>query len=193
MNMNAMKIFLYFFGLLLIGSCSQPQINGQEVFDEVFVQVVDSTLIDRRIYLGTGYTEKQKDSIRNIPSKPVVAIDERMIIMNSDLKDIPKEYRIPEDTAAWVLHPEKFNASKYIFKKSSEIMDGPMFEKWPVQYPGFTGLLSFSKIYFDPKAENGMMAVVYSCNAGCGIGYLVYLKKTGRIWKVHRVKQTWIS
>lgn len=176
-------------------SCNRKsQINGQKVFNEIFIDTVDSTFIDKRIYLGFGYSEQQKDSIRKDSSGLVIAVnDQAMSILDSDLKEIPETYTISSDTVLWVRNPEKFNSEKYIFKKVSDIPDDPMHEKWSAQYPKFTGALTFSKIYFDPKAENGIMAVSYSCGSGCGLGYLVYISKINDVWKIRKVKRTWIS
>ena len=89
---------------------------------------------------------------------------------------------------------KKFKSQKFIFKKLSEIQDEDIeYEKWSKKYPKFAGAMSFSKISFDEKRENGKLTVSYSCGGKCGLGYSVYIKKEKENWKITKVEQTWIS
>lgn len=164
-----------------------------KVFDDIFINVVDSTLIDRRTYLGFEYSKKQIDSIKNDSLNRVVAFNPKLAgIYNDDLKIIPKDYKSISDSA-WSFNPEKYNTSKYIFKKISELPSDDSYENWANKYKTFSGALSFSQIYFDKPKENGIFAVTYNCDMKNSVGYLIFITKEKGKWKIKKTSKTWIS
>ncbi|MFV5700993.1 hypothetical protein ACM55F_03880 [Flavobacterium sp. XS2P12] len=200
--MNRKYIILF----LLIFSLSCEKRNSvlefeQNVFDQIFLNVVDLTYKDKRLYtlfpevspkllydkdgkwIGrdtTGQYQREVDCElkREILKKDtlnlIIAIDnEGLISMKTDLK--------------------KYSNNKFIFKHFSELPKIEEYQNWGVKYPKFAGVMSFSRIQFNHKKENGVLNVSYSCGGKCGLGYSVYIKKNNKKWIVYKVKQTWIS
>ncbi len=189
-----MKILTYLLLLVFFFLCQKQNENiEKKVLNDIFLDTVDSTLIDRRIYLGFDYSKKQIDSIKKDPSKRIIAISENLTrIYGDDLKEIPQNYKIKCDST-WKIQPEKFNSTTYIFKKINELPFDNSFENWNNKYKTFSGVLSFSQIYFDDNLQNGIFAVTYSCSVRCAVGYLVYITKDYNKWKIKEVRKTWIS
>ena len=189
-----MKVLFYLLLFFSFISCQKQKKNiEKKAFDDVFLNTVDSTLIDRRIYLGFDYSKKQIDSIKKDPSKKIIAISENLTgIYGDELKAMPKNYKIRNDST-WNIQPEKFNSTKYIFKKLKDLPFNESFENWSDKYETFSGALSFSQIYFDDNLQNGIFSVIYSCSVRCDVGYLVYITKDNNKWKIKNVKKIWVS
>ena len=127
-----------------ITSCSEkyPEDKSvdfkQKVFDEIFLEAVDSTLIDMRTYTGFQYTDKQRDSIKRDTLNRVVAFS----IVNNKvpidiLTKIPKKYNTINDSI-WNFNLEKYRSPKYIFKNASELtLDRELIE-WQKKYIKFS-------------------------------------------------------
>lgn len=164
-----------------------------KVIDDIFISIVDSTLIDRRTYLGFEYSKKQIDSIKKDSLNRIVAFIPKLTSIESDdLKIIPKDYKSISDSL-WTFTPEKYNTKKYIFKKASELPFDNSYENWAKKYTKFSGVLSFSQIYFDKEMKKAILSVTYICGVNCSVGYLVYIEKEKNKWKVKKVNNTWIS
>ncbi len=185
-------IIISFFTLLNCKKESNYETESR-VFDDIFISIVDSTLIDRRTYLGFEYSRKQIDSIKKDSLNRIVAFIPKLGGIDSDdLKKIPKDYKSISDSV-WSFTPEKYNTNKYIFKKTAELPFDNSYENWKNKYPKFSGVLSFSQIYFDKEMQNGILSVTYTCGVSCSVGYLLYIEKVNNKWKVKKVNNTWIS
>jgi hypothetical protein len=53
--------------------------------------------------------------------------------------------------------------------------------------------MSFSKIRFDEKKENGELDVSYNGDSKAGLYYTVYLKKQDNKWLISKIQLTGIS
>ncbi|WP_333851692.1 hypothetical protein [Epilithonimonas sp.] len=185
-------IIISFFTVLNCRKASNYEIESK-VFDDIFISIVDSTLIDRRTYLGFEYSKKQIDSIKKDSLNRIVAFTPKLGSIDSDdLKKIPKDYKSISDSV-WSFTPEKYNTNKYIFKKTSELPFDNSYENWKNKYPKFFGVLSFSQIYFDKEMKNGILSTTYICGISCTVGYLVYIEMVNNKWKIKKVDKTWIS
>jgi hypothetical protein len=169
--------------MLLILSCQEkvsPLQFEQKVFDEVFLKIVNSTYKDKRLY--TFFPDKNKSF--NDP----VYLKERRMLENDTIGLV-----IAIDNKR-VINFGKMKSRKFIFKSLYEVKGEDIeYEKWSKKYPKFAGEMSFSKIVFDQKHLNGKLTVSYYCGQKCGLGYDVYIRKVNQIWKIIKVKRTWIS
>ena len=193
--MKALNISLFSLIFFIFFSCRKQSNNEfeQNVFNDVFISAVDSTLIDMRTYLGFDYSKKQIDSIKMDTLNRVIAFNEKIEgVVNIFKEDLPKNYK-PISDSIWTFNLTKFNTQKYIFKKSSELSTENELIEWQKKYPKFVGSLGFSQIYFDKERNNGAFQVAYNCGSKCGLGYVVYIKKEHKKWKIQTVKRTWIS
>ena len=149
----------------------------QKVFEQVFINIVDSTYTDKRIYTRIPTKAQEKDpnfiaetkAIEKDTLNLIVAVDKRF------------------ETA------KKLNTKKFIFKDFKELPKKIELENWSEKYKKFIGVMSFSKITFDNKKESGTLEVSYHCGGKCGLGYKVYLKMINGNWKVLKAEDTWIS
>jgi hypothetical protein len=154
-------------------SCKEkePIVNFEkEVFKQVFLNVVDSTYQDGRIYFkfpdGTDI-ETRKALLVKDTSKLVFAIDEEYGI---DLKN--------------------YNNHKFVFKNISEFPQKNKYDMWETKYKfGFAGAFYFYPIQFNSK-ESGIIKVSYGCGTRCGADYEVSIKKINNKWIVDKVIQT---
>ena len=80
-----------------------------------------------------------------------------------------------------------------MFMSRAEMKPDMEYQNWKKKYPKFAGAMSYSKIYFDPKRENGVMEVDYGCGGKCGLGYFVYVTKVKEKWQIKKVVHIWIS
>lgn len=171
------------FILILLFSCekkiSQKEFE-QNVFDKIFINIVDSTYKDKRLYTFYPLPGMKEDNLEFQKQRKALEKDTLDLVIAVD-----NQRKIDF---------QKFKNKKFIFKKLSEIQGEDIeFKKWTKKYPKFAGAMSFSKITFDKNHENGKLTVSYSCGGKCGVGYEVYIKKEKRNWIIIRVKQTWVS
>ncbi|WP_318640462.1 hypothetical protein [Flavobacterium ardleyense] len=174
----------------------------QKVFDELFITIVDSTYRDQRLY--TCFPEKGEMLYdKNGRWKGFDTIGQ----YQRDLECEVKRLALKSDTINLVIAIEneglineetnlsKYNTLKFIFKHLSEQpRDADLkYTGWKKSYAKFAGVMSFSSIKFDDKKETGTIDVSYSCGDKCGLGYLVYLKKSEGKWIISKVEETWIS
>jgi len=137
----------------------------QNVFDQVFLKIVDSTYKDKRLYtypLPSGKEDdfefqKKLQALEKDSLNLIVAVDNKRQMDYS-----------------------RFNSNKFIFKNLSELPKDQEYENWSRKYEKFVGAMSFSKIHFDEKKENAEITVSYFCGVKCGLGYIVYLKKKNK-------------
>lgn len=169
--------------ILLLISCKQKTSYSefeQDVFDEIFLKIVNATYKDKRLYTffpdnGKSFNDpeflRQRKILENDTIGLVIAVGDKRII-----------------------NLEKLKSHKFIFKKVSEIQGEDIeFKKWSKKYPKFAGAMSFSKITFDENYKTGKLSVSYSCGGKCGLGYDVFIKKEKQKWVIIQVERTWIS
>lgn len=174
----------------------------QNVFDKLFITIVDSTYIDQRLY--TCFPEM---------GKPIYDKNGKWIGLDSvgqhqrDLECEVKRSAFEKDTLNLVIAVEneglinektdlsKYKTSKFIFRHLSEHPRGKDLEytEWKTEKINFAGVMSFSRIKFDSKKESGSLDVSYLCGGKCGLGYSVYIKKVKDKWVIAKVEKTWIS
>jgi hypothetical protein len=174
----------------------------QNIFDKLFITIVDSTYVDQRLY--TCFPEQ---------GKPIYDKNGKWIGLDSagqhqrDLECEVKRAALKNDTLNLVIALEnegfinektdlsKYKSSKFTFKHLSEYPRGKDLEytNWKKNYPKFAGVMSFSRIKFDAKKESGSLDVGYLCGGKCGLGYSVYIKKIKDKWVIVKVEETWIS
>lgn len=180
---NSIKI-LFLFILTLIG-CKKTETEKnisaiefeQNVFKQVFINIVDSTYTDKRIYtrIPTKVQEKnpafvaETEAIQKDSLNLIIAIDERY----DDIK--------------------KLTTKKFIFKNFKELPIVENYTNWTKKYKKFIGVMSFTKITFDKAKENGYLEVFYYCGSKCGLGYKVFITNKNGKWKVVKAENTWIS
>lgn len=194
---NSKLIFLIIFALTI--SCNKNNRDKdsvdfeRKVFNDIFIPTVDSTLIDMRAYLGFHYSDHQRDSIVKDTLSRVIAFNiENYKISNESKTKIPKKYKQINDSV-WNFQAEKFNTSKYIFKKSSELSTENELIEWQKKYPKFSGELAFSKIHFNDKKDEGIFETTYYCGSKCGVGFLIDIQKKEDEWIITKIEQIWIS
>lgn len=135
--MKALNISLFSLIFFIFFSCRKQSNNEfeQNVFDDVFISAVDSTLIDMRTYLGFEYSKKQIDSIKMDTLNRVIAFNEKIEgVVNIFKEDLPKDYK-PISDSIWTFNLTKFNTQKYIFKKSSELSTENELIEWQKKIP----------------------------------------------------------
>lgn len=174
----------------------------QNVLDELFLTIVDSTYQDQRLY--TSFPEQ---------GKPIYDKNGKWIGLDSvgqyqrDLECEVKRAALEKDTLNLIIaiadegfinektNLNKYKSPKFIFKHLSEHPRGLDLEynDWKTAYEKFAGVLYFSHIKFDDKKESGNLDVIYSCGGKCGLGYSVYIKKIKTKWVISKVENTSIS
>lgn len=172
----------------------------QNVLSEIFLQVVDSTDVDNRLY--TSIPEMGEDMY----DKNGKWIGRELIGQHK--KDIKQEIEIAaikKDTFNLIIAVgngglindktklQRYNSRKFIFKHLSDLPPDIDLQNWSSKYPKFAGVLVFSTIKFDRSKENGTLEVSYYCGGKCGLGYRVSIKKVDHKWIISKVEDTWIS
>ena len=112
----------------------------QKVFEQAFINIVDSTYTDKRIYTRIPTKAQENDpefiaetnAIEKDTLNLIIAIDKRF-------KDV-----------------EKLNTKKFVFKDFKELPKVENYTNWTEKYKKFVGVMSFSYITFDKAKENGV-------------------------------------
>ena len=206
-----MKILFALPFILLYLGCAKketPLEFEQNVFEQVFAEIIDSTYRDKRVYsfhckTGKLYLEtadsslkenpeciRERQALKNDTLNLVLAIaDSVHLIYQDDAQFISKEFQVL-DSKTYRIDFSKYPSRKFDFKYLSELKPDSEYENWEAKYPKFAGELSFSKIYFDKKKEKAIMTVEYGCGSKCGLGYFVHLENINRKWVVAKVENT---
>src|SRR5690606_10970304 len=170
----------------------------QNVFDEAFIDIVDSTFIDQRIY--TGFPEQ---------GKPLYDSKGKWIgndTIGQHLRDLEFELKrahFEQDTLDLIIavsheglinantNLEKYNTKKYKFIHLENIDERLIDYRFlKEKFEKFGGALSFSNITFNENKTAGTLSVKYSCGGKCGLGYKVYLRKIDEKWIVAKTEET---
>jgi hypothetical protein len=172
----------------------------QDVLNEIFLKVVDSTYKDKRIY--TSFPDMGEDMY----DKNGKWIGHNLIGQHKrDIKHNIKIAALKKDTLNLVIAVgkdglindktklQRYNSRKFIFKHLSELPRDIELKNWSAKYPKFIGVLVFSNITFDLSKENGTLEVGYHCGGRCGLGYRVSIKKVDHKWIISKVEDTWIA
>lgn len=61
------------------------------------------------------------------------------------------------------------------------------------KYPMTGGVITFSRIGFNPERTEALVAVNYSCPALCGWGGFYFLKKRDGAWAIESESTSWVS
>ena len=200
--MNRLNIIIAILTFILFG-CEKKVSEAkfeQNIFDEVFIKIVDSTYKDKRLY--TCFPEQ---------GKPIYDKNGKWIGLDSigqkqrDIECEIKRTALKKDTLDLIIavgndglindkkELKKYNSQKFIFKHLSELPRVVNYENWGAKYSKFAGAMFFSNIKFDSKKESGTLSVGYACGGTCGISYTVFIKKVNKKWIVSKVVQTGIS
>lgn len=78
-----------------------------------------------------------------------------------------------------------------------------LFEGWPLDkngrtafeklFPGARGIISFSRVGFDPSLDEAMVSTSFVCGGLCGEGWRYMLKKRQGKWEVASKRMVWVS
>ena len=199
-----MKIFIFLLISIFLSGCEKKISDAefeQNVFDEVFIKVVDSTFTDQRLYtyfpeqgkllynekgkwIGRDTTGQYQRDLVHERKRAILAVDTlNVIIAVSDGGLIRPNTNL-----------EKYNTQKYIFKHLMDPEDRLLeYKNLKEKYEKFGGAMAFSNIKFDKKHETGTLSVFYSCGGKCGLGYTVFIKLINKRWMVIKAENTSIS
>jgi hypothetical protein len=172
----------------------------QNILNEIFLKVVDSTYKDKRLY--TCFPKQGKD-IYDENGKWIGqdSTGQHQRDIDCDLK----REALKKDTLNLIIavgndglindktELQKYNSHKFNFKHLSELPKVADYENWGVKYSKFAGAMFFSHIKFDNIKQHGTLTVGYACGGKCGISYIVYIKKVKNKWIVKKVEQIGIS
>lgn len=210
--MKWISAILLLFVLQGCTSKNEPAQNfEQDVFDQVFHEIVDSTYRDKRLYtfhcpngnplikddLLVGFDNpecnKQFNLLRKDSLDLVLAVEDSASVMNLiDKPSISKEYQ-PLNSTSFQINLALHQTKKFNFRYLSELPEDIEFQNWHIKYAKFIGSLAFSRIYFDKEKKRGIISVGYSCGGKCGRGYLISISNHGQKWVVEKVIDTWIA
>ncbi|SFC57853.1 hypothetical protein [Flavobacterium phragmitis] len=196
-----------FITLVLISSfgCKKKEVSEsnfeKEVLNSVFVEIVDSIYMDRRIMYPPpmpkidfktnkkdtiGYHDKLKryqieqDSIKNDKNKILIGVHD-FIISN----------RVNDEK--FDLTPFKKN-KKFDFQYTSKFPEEIYWDindkksKMPV------GTITIHKIHFNKTKTSGILEASASCGGGkCGRGFEITIENKSGKWHISKIIDTWIS
>lgn len=220
--MNRVKIIYFFLIAILSLSCTKKdkaiELENQ-VFNDIFPQMLDSICIDRRLMVPPLFIiseqnfsdakdygknkleyEKEVNRIKNDTSNIVLAIPDSIgqldFMAISRIENKFKQKGILLDTLELKLH--KFDISVFQNKTKFKLKYASTFPKrdsiWITKYKfDLAGSLFFSRVRFDSKREFGAITAGYMCGHLCGSGFIIYVKKIKNKWVIDQIENTWIS
>jgi hypothetical protein len=156
MTKTANILCILFFVIVSCNKKASEIETEQQVFDQVFLEVVNKTYIDKRLYTHIPRKGEENDSA--------------FLAVERELKKDTTELVVAIDKTREI-NLGKFTNRKFIFKDYTELPKKIELENWSEKYKKFIGVMSFSKIKFDAKKENGTLEVSYDCGGKCGLGY----------------------
>ena len=194
----------------------------KNALDEVFLEIVDSIYMDRRVMLPppsprldfktnkedtVGYHDKLKkywsyqDSIKKDTAKIIIGVNDYVEkIWKNDKQQILEMYKDSlfvydksKDIKHFKLNLSTFkNNKKFAFKYLSEF---PEVRFWDYQNNLLpVGSISVSRIQFNNAQTSGVLAASASCGGGkCGRGFLIVIEKKSGKWKIAKIIHTWLS
>ncbi|PAM94007.1 hypothetical protein B4N84_13050 [Flavobacterium sp. IR1] len=197
--MSTIKFLFPVLAFIVLG-CEQKKDDKQfeqKVLDEIFVEVVNSTYRDKRLY--TCFPDLGKDIYDEFGEwikKDTTGQHKR------DLDCELKREAFKKDTLNLVIavgndglindstEVQKYNTKKFIFKHLSELPKDIEFRNWERKYDKFAGAVYLSTIKFNSIKESGILSVDYACGGKCGLSYNVYIKKVNDKWIISKVQHT---
>ncbi|RZJ33581.1 MAG: hypothetical protein EOO51_13290 [Flavobacterium sp.] len=167
----------------------------QDVFDQVFIDVVDATYRDKRL------TELFPEDDRRISKEDFNSIEKqikisRYRVIRDSLRNDTLDLVIAVSNKGNINEKSdlrRYDTRKFRFKKYSELPVESNLDNWSDKYPKFMGVMSFSDIRFNKEKSVGELDVSYSCGGKCGFGFTVSVYKSHGSWRVKKVVQTWIA
>lgn len=223
--MKSLKIILAFIISLQFLSCEKKLSNLQiekNVVNEIFLEIVDSIYMDRRIILPppsprldfktnkedtTGYYRELKkywsyhDSIKKDTAKIVIGVNDYVEKIWKDdkrqmleiFKDSMFEYDKSKDTEHFKLNLSMFkNNKKFILKYLSAFPEEKYWDYKSNSLP--VGSISVSRIQFNKTETSAILSASSSCGRGkCGRGFLIVIENKSGKWKIAKIIHTWVS
>lgn len=217
-----------FITLILLSSfgCKKKELSEsdfeKDVMNSVFVEIVDSIYMDRRMMLGpppplfnsktdtTGHAAElkkylqYKDSIKNIKKRILLGVYDNVGKISSfETEMISKEVVLSNFAYDTLKEGEEFkfdlnpfkNNKKFHFENTSKYLHE---NEWNLNDNSNSlipvGTIFISRIQFDKTKKTGILSAGASCGGGkCGRGFLVIIEnKTGK-WKVNKIIHLWDS
>ncbi|KRD11301.1 hypothetical protein ASE21_06230 [Flavobacterium sp. Root901] len=174
----------------------------KEVLNSVFVEIVDSINMDRRIMypppspkivnFKTGQTDTigyhailkkywhEQDSIKKDKNRILIAVYD--FIENNKIKDDKFD-----------LTPFK-NNKKYDFQYMSKFPEERFWDINDKKSSLPVGTISISKIHFNKTKTSGILKASASCGGGrCGRGFEITIKNKSGEWHISKIIDTWVS
>jgi hypothetical protein len=224
--MNLQKIILLSIVLIQLVGCrrSSNDVNFEsDVIHDVFLEVVDSIYMDRRVMLPPkpprydnkttakdtiGYSKilakyySRQDSILNDKSKIKLVVDDYVekITANDNIaitklfNDLAIEFDNFQDSNHFRLDLSKYSRNKkFNFRYASEF---PQESYWDISIDSDlpVGAISISRIQFNRDRTMGVFPASASCGGGkCGRGFLILIKKKNNNWRIAKIIDTWVS
>jgi hypothetical protein len=179
---------------MTIVSCAPD--TAQEVIDETFINIVEGTWRDSRIY-----TIPCKSNLYSLDAEgKLVVSDSAAFITNSEncnkkigllQKDtiglVVGIYITPSDRNIYQIDLEEHSNNKFVFVNDSMPMTHGR-EKIP-QFKKYTGMLRLSNFHINPDNNTATLNVDYVCGFKCGFEYKVQLKKHFLHWKIWNIEE----
>lgn len=209
-------LIIFFFG------CKR-KINELEFERSVLMQIipsiVDSTCQDPRIFLSpppypllphdgkTSVKEEQlltkkwelkRDSIRKDTSSVYLAFNPVITASTDSLKKELELFTNSKITqlgfkGKLVLDIDSIKLNQHFKFKHHNLFSNQL-EVWNKKYEFiFSGFFYISRIVFDDSRSFGALSVGYTCGGLCGQGYIIFIKKQGKNWRIDKIVDTWIS
>lgn len=204
-----MKVSKFIFIILVLLSsfgCKKKEVSESDfekgVMNSVFIEIVDSIYMDRRIMFPPpspkivdfrkniidtiGYHDKLKryqieqDSIKNDKNKIIIGVYD--FVINNKIRNNKFDLTPFKNN-------EKFDF-QYVSKYPKEIY-------WDINNKNSkmpAGTIEISNIHFNKTKTSGTITASASCGGGkCGRGFIITIKNKAGNWHITNVEQTWVS
>lgn len=192
--------------LLSFFECKKKEVPESEfekdVFNSVFVEIVDSIYMDRRIMYPppnprivdfkknirdtTGYQDelkkywREQDSIKNDKHRILISVHD-FVVSNGI------------NHSKFDLTPFK-NNKKFDFQYASKFPDQIYWDVNDKKSKMPVGTITVHKIYFNKTKTTGTLEASASCGGGkCGQGFEITIENKSGKWHITKIVKTWIS
>jgi len=224
--METLKFIFISLILLSFFGCKKKEVDElqfeKDVINSVFLEVVDSIYMDRRIISPpppprfnsetnkvdtTGHRKELKeywhhrDSIKNDKARILIAVNDLVgkisrfdkELLDENCKKIHCIYDKTKERKSLKFDLIPFkNNKKFDFQYLSKF---PKFDTGNYQiYPTPVGSIEISRIQFNKTKTRGILPADASCGGGkCGRGFLIIIENKSGKWKIAKVIHTWVS